>query len=239
MIELKKFQNMVGLVFLLILIVVLVGCSDSDNNPTSPIPSTESDVNIIIRESLMDGQTVGIISEGTWTPEGLQLHGGNEYIRYSIPTTPNGYIEFSAKGFVSDELHGEEEFKAVLFTMWSGDEGYDYENSAFIFELRKFGYIPGRPDATNCLNFRVKSHGEWMVGRYFVVSWDPNTTYRFRVEWGGGQASVYRDGQLVATAAYVPEFTPSNHLVQIGAQPLRQKEAPHDLLISDIIIGIL
>jgi hypothetical protein len=69
------------------------------------------------------------------------------------------------------------------------------------------------------------------------MSWSPNTLYRFRVEWGGGQTSVQRNGQMVASATYVPEFAPSSHQVQIGAQPLRYKESPYNLLISDVVIG--
>lgn len=191
----------------------------------------------MVSESLKDGNTIGVISGGSLTANGLQLQGGGGYIQYRIPTTTHGFAEFSASGFVSNELHGGEEFKAVIFTMWSGDDGYFYESAPFIFEVRKFGHIPGRADATDSMSVRVKSHGTWDVGHYTVLSWDRGRSYRFRVEWGGGRVTVWRDGQVAATGTYRAEFQPSNHHVQIGAQPLRRKESPHNLLIADVVIG--
>jgi hypothetical protein len=221
---------------LLIFAVAIFGCNNGDDdNPTSSSLSA----NAILSESLKNGQTVGTINEGTLTSQGLQLHGVNGFIRYAIPTTSAGYIEFSAKGFVMDELHGGSEFKAALVTMWSGNDGYNYAGSSFIFEVRKFGWIEGRPDATNCLTIRVKSNGRWEHGPFHVLFWDPNTTYRFRLEWQGGQAGVLRDGVVVATGPYTEPFAPSNHQVQIGAQPLGSKEGPNNILISDVVIGTL
>ncbi len=200
----------------------------------SPTPQLGGTVN----ESLKDGQTVGIISDGRLTANGLQLSGGDGFIRYRVQTIPSGFVEFSASGFTSNELHGSEEFKAVLLTMWSADDGYVYESAPYIFEFRKFGHIPGRADATDSVSIRIKSQGVWEVGHYGVLSWHSGTTYRFRVEWGGGQARVLRNGTVVASGIYRPEFRPSNHHIQIGAQPLRRKESPYNLLISDVVIGV-
>jgi len=215
---------------------VITGIAPVEETSPTPLPASLAE-GVIISESLQDGYTVGAISDGTLTGYGLQLRGGDGFIRYSIPTTSHGYVEFSAAGFVPNELHGGEEFKAVIFTMWSENDGYIYESAPFIFELRKFGYIPGRPDASDSLSIRIKSHGIWDVGHYHVLSWDPNRAYRFRVEWGGGYASAQRDGQVVASGTYRAEFSPSNHQVQIGAQPLRRKESPYNLLIFDVVIG--
>jgi len=203
-----------------------------DQNTPSSMPQQVSMVN----ESLKNGQTVGVISDGQLTANGLQLSGGDGYIRYHISTMPSGFVEFSASGFVPNERHGEE-FKAVLLTLWSADDGYSYETAPYIFEFRKFGHISGRPDATDSVSLRIKSHGIWEVGEYSALSWNSRTIYRFRVEWGGGQARIIRNGVVVAAGIYRPEFQPSNHHVQIGAQPLRRKESPYNLLISDVVIG--
>lgn len=254
---LKKYRAIYTLAIVFILSTAILSCdklSDEDQKappitgnegfyiPEPADPGTETSptslpTGVIISESLKNGYTTGAISDGTLTASGLQLSGGDGFIRYSIPTTSYGYVEFSATGFVPNELHGGEEFKAVLLTMWSGNDGYSYEDAPYIFELRKFGYIAGRPDATDCLQLRVKSNGVWEAGQFSVMSWSLNTPYRFRVEWGGGHTSVQRDGQMVASATYVPEFAPSSHQVQIGAQPLRSKESPYNLLISDVVIG--
>ncbi|MBD3307798.1 hypothetical protein GF339_15290 [candidate division KSB3 bacterium] len=231
------------IVLVLAVVLVFVGCGDSDNDSptatTSASPTESVPPNAILSESLQDGQTDGTINAATFTDEGLHLFGGDGFITYSIPTTSAGYAEFSAKGFVQDELYGGTEFKAALFTMWSGNDGYDYANAPFILEVRKFGYIEGRPDASNCLTVRVKSQGVWEHGHFNIVGWDPSVNYRFRIEWGGGEVRVYRDGQLITSEMYIDPFAPSNHQVQIGAQPRGRKEGPHDIVISDVVIGTL
>ena len=262
---LKTFETLCIVMLLLFMSTLgLVGCGKlEDERPSSPFappklydtppparaPETspepvpavpeQSFGNILLSESLRNGHTTGVISDGTLTPEGVQLIGGDGSIKYSIPTTPRGYVEFNAQGFIPNELHGGSEFKAVLFTMWSGLDGYSYENAPFVFELRKYGFIEGRPDASDAFFFKIKSNGVWEEGHFHVLSWHSGFTYRIRIEWSGGQARAFRDGQLVATGPYYGEFAPSDHQVQIGAQPLRQKKSPHGLLISDVIIGVL
>ncbi len=256
----RRFQYLCLFTLCLILPgLLVVGCQKLDDDGPSraaypvrvagPAPETPTEESTslpapvsgetIISESLKDGRTTGTISDANFSASGLQLAGGDGFIRYSIPTSPDGYVEFSASGFTPGEIHGGSEFKAVLLTMWSGSEGYSYENSSFIFELRKYGYIEGRPDASDCLIFKIKSNGVWDAGKFHVLSWNSGVTYRFRIEWGGGQARAYRDGTLVATGPYYGEFAPNSHQIQIGAQPLRQKESPYGLLISDVVVGAL
>ncbi len=265
----KSQKQRLLMVLLLSVVLVIGACSKKESkSPTSPqnasellgtittswvpesagssTPSTSSTPtqvelpeNVILSESLTDGSTVGAVYDGTLTGVGLQLHGIDGFIRYAIPTTASGYIEFNASGFLQDELHGGSEFKAAVVTMWSGDDGYDYRTSGYIFEVRKFGYISGRPDASNAVTVRVKSNGIWEEGHFHVLSWDPGITYRIRVEWQAGQAAVLRDDVVVATSAYVDPFAPSNHQIQIGAQVYGSKKGPANLLISDVVIGVL
>lgn len=258
---LGRFQKLHLLLLLLVGFAFIVsGCEKLDDEDPPPLPSSyhipapypesttsettetssyENQGYSFVSESLKDGETSGYVSDGYFTGDGLQLSGGDGFIRYSIPTTSSGYVEFSASGFIPGEIYGGSEFKAVLLTMWSGNDGYSYESAPFIFELRKYGYIEGRPDASDSLIFKIKSNGVWEAGAFHVLSWSSSKTYRFRIEWSGGQAQAFRDEILVATGTYYGEFAPGNHQVQIGAQPLKQKESPHNLLISDVVIGAL
>lgn len=204
-----------------------------------PEPMPAAGGNIIISESLKDGKSVATIGGGNFTSEGVQLSGGEGYVSYLIPMTSRGYIEFKAKGFQYNELHGGSEYKGVLLTMWDDRVGYSYDNASFIFELRKYGYIEGRRDATDTLWFKIKSNGEWTENPRTVLSWDPETTYKFRIEWGNGETRVIRDGQTTATGKYRAEFAPSGHKIQIGANPLRGRKTAHNLLIADVVIGRL
>lgn len=262
MISGSTLRNIVVLVVSLTICGLILGCGkledDSGASPIDPAafsvpsdtyptpgptpqptvsPGTTTPLNVLVNESLTDGRTTGQLSNAALTPGGAQLRGTEGYIRYSIPTTPHGYIEFSARGFQQNEIHGGSEFKGVLVTMWSGNDGYDYENAPFVFELRKYGFIEGRPDASNSMFFKIKSNGTWETSEYHVMSWNPSQTYRFRIEWGGGRAMVWRDGYLETSGTYSAEFHPSNHQIQIGANPLRAKESPANLLISNVVVG--
>lgn len=201
--------------------------------PSPVIPPGDA----FVVESLKDGKTTGRVENASFTSEGLQLHGGEGFLSYTIPSAPRGFVEFNAQGFVHDELHGGSEYKGVLVTMWDEDAGYSYEAAPFIFELRKYGYIEGRRDASNTLWFKIKSNGEWTENHRTVLSWDPNRTYRFRLEWGGGTTRVLRDGQETATGTYRAEFAPPRHKIQIGANLFRGRKCPHNIVISDIVIG--
>ncbi len=253
---LKGSQNMLKLLVMLLLLTVvcmiIAACSsgdnDNNNDPTDPAPTaTPLPAGTLISESLKDGQTSGVVTDGDFpaefTAEGIQFNGGWWSLRYSIPRTPRGYLEFNARRFVHNELHGGSEFKSLLVSMWDAGGGYDYDFSTYIYEFRKFGAIIGHP-AANAVDLRFKvDPNDWEdAGHRPVLSWDSHTTYRFRVEWGSGRTAVYRDGEEVLSATFHGEFAPNTHMIQIGSNvenPFRHrwKEAPHDLLISDVMIG--
>ncbi len=199
--------------------------------------------NILITETLKDGRTQGHYENGVLTSGGLQLSGIHGYLGYRIPTTPRGYIEFKARGFVSDELHGGEEYKSVLLTMWNGDD-YSYFTTSYLFELRKYGHIPGGHPLNNAVWFKIKSGGTgdeaWTEKIEQGIAWDPNHTYQFRVEWDGQNHKAFRDGQLVASSTSKAVFSPPDHRVQIGYTPFQGgRTAPGNLLISEVVIGKL
>ena len=241
-----------GMVLLLAIIFVSMGCDLFEPAKPEPAPTpaptvvptapqaptpTPLPAGTILSESLTDGSTSGDTAHASFVSGGLQLHNGEGFLGYTISSLPHGFLEFSAKGFVQNELHGGSEYKGVLVTMWDANVGYSYESASFIFELRKYGHIEDRPDASNTLWFKIKSNGEWTENHRSLLSWDSNHTYRFRLEWGGGATRVFRDGQETATGTYRAEFTPARHVIQIGANPGRGRKCPHDIVISDVVIG--
>jgi hypothetical protein len=172
----------------------------------------------------------GKVKDGVYTTESRWW-----YAHWEIPTTASGYIEFTAKGFQQDELYGGTEFKSVLVSMWSGEDGYDYANAPYIFEIRKYGFIKDRPDASNAFKAKIKSRGEWEESGYVTRDWDPEKEYHFRIEWGNSTVLVFRDGEHVLTGQYNGPFAPTKHQIQLGANPRRY--APKGLVISNVIIG--
>lgn len=249
----KDSQNIAKLSIILLVVLlaslVIIGCrggDDKDNDLTDPAATpTPLPPGTLIFETFDDGQTSGVITDGTFTSEGIQFHGGWWSLRYTIPRTPRGYVEFDASNLVQDELHGGSEFKSLLLSMWDAEDGYDYDMSRYIYELRKFGAIIGHP-ASNAIDLRFKvDRNRWEHGEHRpVLSWDRDRTYRFRVEWDIDRTAVYRDGEVVLSVGFRGQFAPGTHIIQLGANvdnPFRHrwKEAPHDTLISYVRIGTL
>jgi hypothetical protein len=222
---------------------------DDGGSPTDVANSAEPTplpAGVLIGESLKDGTTVADYEDGTFTADGLQFTGNYWHLKYTIPTTPRGYIEFNAKGFKARErLKRGENFKGYFVTMWDDSRPFDHDSNPYIFQMFKYGIIDGRPDATDCLFFAVISHGRFrdsLDHGYYVLGWDPNKTYRFRLEWERGRARVYRDGAFVGTVTVYKDFSPRSHAIQIGANlnniiSGRRKAGPGNLLISDVVIG--
>jgi hypothetical protein len=212
-----------------------------DNNAApTPVPSEP----VHVWESLKDGQTQGEILNGYLTPAGLQFQGGLWYIKYVIPTTSRGYLEFAARGFVPSEFHPEigglhtaTEYKSVLISMWN-DVG-EYVGNPHLIEVMKYGYIKGRPDATDCIVFSAQGGGAFHEDSTFsVLPWDSSHTYLIRLEWEPDYVTFYRDGQFVDSHYYGGTFAPNPHVVYIGVPPIRPDAyTPFDLLISDVKIG--
>lgn len=223
-------------------VLLLIGCGGSGGGDA---PTGSGGAGIILSESLKNNTTSGEVKDGAFTGQGIQFSGDEWHLKYRIPTVSNGYLEFRAKGFVPQELHDGAEFQGYLVTMWDGAYAFDHATNPFIFELFKFGYIPGRPDATDALFLGVTSQGRFMDSYhhgFYVLDWNPEMTYHFRIEWGGGEGRVYRNGEYIGGVEYYGEFRPSEHLIQIGANlnnpiPGLRKEGPRGLLISDVIVG--
>ena len=249
----KDSQSIPKLLALLLLLLLtsmfMIGCpfggDDEKDSPTDVAPTpTPLPPGTMIFESFSDGQSSGEITDGTLTSDGIQFHGGWWSLRYVIPRTPRGYIEFDASGFVQDESHGGD-FKGLLVSMWDAEGGYDYDFSRYIYELRKFGYLAGHP-ATNAMDLRFKvDRNRWEHGgNRPVLFWDRDRIYRFRVEWDIDRTTVFVDGGVILSVGFRGQFAPGTHIIQIGSNvenPFRHrwKEAPHDILISYVRIGTL
>ncbi len=131
--------------------------------------------------------------------------------------------------------------------MWDDSRAFNHDTNPYIFQMFKYGIIEGRPDATDCFFFAVISQGRFrdsLDHGYYVLGWNQNTTYRFRLEWERGKARVYRDGGFVGSVDVYGSFSPSSHAIQIGANmnnviPGRRKAGPRNLLISDVVIGTM
>lgn len=225
-----------GCAFIREIIGEIFGPSPTPTPTPMPSPTaTPVDPNILISETLRNNRTVGAYSNMAFTADGFLGSGGWWYLRYTIPTTSRGYIEFDARGFQQNEG---EEFEGDLLTMWNADEGLEYETTTFLYELQKRGKLSAAY-AANSLRVRMIVNKAWYIGDYKILEWNPAQTYHFRIEWGNGITTVYRSGMLVNRLQYVGEFSPRRHVIQIGSnsESRRKREAPHNILISNVVIG--
>jgi hypothetical protein len=230
----------------------LVGSAGESGNTASDGMDLQPAIDVIpgaptepyyIWETLKNGQTQGEILSGTLTSEGLQFHGGVWYIKYEIPTTTKGYVQFSAQGFVPNEFHPElgglhaTEYKSVIISMWNDIR--PYSGNRHLIEVMKFGYIRGRPDATDCIAFSAQGGPFFHEDQTFsVLPWDADHTYIMRLEWEPDWVAFYRDGEFVDSHYYQGVFAPTPHIVYIGV-PLARNRAfvPYDILVSNVSIG--
>ena len=58
---------------------------------------------VLVSDPLTNGMSVGEVGGGEFRPEGWFTTDADSYIRYEIPTTPNGYVEFDVRGAAQPE----------------------------------------------------------------------------------------------------------------------------------------
>ncbi|MBI3725466.1 DUF4038 domain-containing protein, partial [bacterium] len=180
---------------------------------TPPVPASPPGLTLVLDDPLK-GSTKGSQHGGTLTPDGYRIDAGSDYIVYDLPTLEAGVAEFSASGLVSGSPGATED--AELIVMYDGDFSPDpesdymgYRNNTYKFFLRKM--------TVDTLKLLYKtSGGEAEEYSPSKLSWDPATTYRFRVEWGEGAARFYRDGELLKSVTPGGVWKPTKHRLRIG-----------------------
>ncbi|MBI3850244.1 MAG: hypothetical protein HY298_08145 [Verrucomicrobia bacterium] len=200
----------------------------------------------LVLDDPLQGSTLGTQSGGAFVTDGWQVTGQTDTIYWHVPTITNGAAEFDVRGLYPDECRSGMADKVELFHM------YDYT-----FNNADINYAPGYRDdpfkhfirKTDCLDTgRVNSmEVVWQISPNFTepdtaqLSWDPNTTYHFREEWGPDGAGnavlkVYRDGALLLTTSVPGTWNPVGHSVRIAASPRRAADfgAPIDAVFGNV-----
>ncbi len=200
----------------------------------------------LVLDDPLQGATSGTRSGGTFVTAGWQVTSVTDTIYWHVATITNGAAEFDVRGLNPNECRAGMDDKVELFHMYD----YTYNNA-------DINYTPGyREDPfkhfirkTDCLDTARVNSMEivWQISPNYTepdtaqLSWDPNTTYHFREEWGpdgSGNAvlKVYRDGVLVMTTSVPGTWNPAGHSVRIAASPRRDAHAgaPVDAIFSNV-----
>lgn len=173
-----------------------------------------------IFDPLTNGTSVGVVTGGTFTPEGWRTDRSRDFIRYEAnPPIASGYVEWENTGLqrLNPTADG-----YMLFAMWDPQAGA-YRQNAYRVHLQKRDerHLPPY------LRLRWISGNEEQEFLYDTLDWDPNTTYRWRIEWGpegGGNAvRVLLNGMEIMRGSYGRPYSPQTHLVELGINLERQE----------------
>ena len=195
----------------------------------SPSPS-----GLIVADPLTNGTSVGEGEGGEWRPQGWMATNAATYIRYEIPTLRSGYVQFDVTNLREPNPHSD---KRMLLIMWDPTKG-DYTRNPFRVHIQK---MDDQTVTYDHLRLRWISRGqERNIGHSFT-DWDPQQTYRFRLEWGDFPGidtqwvRVLMDGDEIMTRNYDFPYAPATHWVELGGAP--RNETLEQAIFSNVLIG--
>jgi hypothetical protein len=198
----------------------LVVYRDSDGKPTwasntvqtAPPPPPPPPAAAALINDPLRGSTIGAQVGGTLTPDGFRIDNPDDHITYTIATTSDGAAELSVRGLANGQPANSD---AELFIMYDGSYSPDPETDYIGFRNNPFKFLV-RKRGDDIVKIAYLCNGVGNEANSKPMSWDPNHTYRFRVEWGGGSARVYVDGNLVVSAAAGGNWAPKIHRCRVG-----------------------
>jgi hypothetical protein len=199
---------------------------------------TESPVNqLYVFDPLTNGSSVGEVGGGgEFKREGWMATNALSYIRYEIPTTPNGFVEFDVTNLRNPNPHSE---KRALMIMWDPTKG-DYTTNPFRVTISKFD--------TNIVDrwhmrLRFIANGQETNTGIDFYQWDPQRVYSFRMEWGAfpeivstQRVQVLMDGSMIMARNYDRLYVPDTHWVELGMAP--RAESLEQATYSNVRIGV-
>jgi hypothetical protein len=187
---------------------------------------------ILIQDLLTTGTSVGAVRGGAFSPDGWRINDLDDYIRYEIPPTSNGFVEWENLGLRPTNANAE---AYMMFAMWDPASG-EFRANPFRVNIQKLDTEHNPP----YVRLRFISDGDERNTGYDFLDWDPAQRYRWRVEWGPGtdrnEARVFVNGIQVMQVVYTPEYEPRTHWVEIGVNESRN-ESCIGAIFSNVLIG--
>ena len=187
---------------------------------------------LLIQDPLTNGTSVGSVRGGEFTSDGWRINNLDEYIRYEIPSTSSGFVEWENLGLRSTNADAE---AYMLFAMWDPGSG-EFRENPFRVNIQKLDTEHNPP----YVRFRFISDGDERNTGYNELDWEPSQRYRWRVEWGPGtdrnEARVFVNGVEVMRVEYTPDYEPRTHWVEMGVNESRN-ESCIGAIFSNVRIG--
>lgn len=180
--------------------------------PDPPPPAPPPSGGTILSDPLTGG-SLGEVSGGTFTSRGWKVDDPGNYVRYEVPPLEEGWVEFDTTGL--REINPSPD-QFMLFGMWDPSAG-PYRENPFRVHLQKLHPNPHNPPY---LRVRWISNDEQHDEGSNFYDWNPNQTYRWRIEWGpdgdSQLARVLLDGQVMIRVSYRRPYRPNVHYIELG-----------------------
>lgn len=189
---------------------------------------------ILLYDPLTNGMTLGDRGGGELTPEGWKVVASSNFIVYDMPTIESGFLEFDIKGL---DIRNPTRDARHLFFMWDPSLGSNMTDNPYRVSLQK---LDGRSSINdNWLRLRFISQGRQLDFGSTFRGWEPERTYRIRLEWGReGDANVCRlfiNGNEIFFFHYAKPYNPTIHRIELGAAG--RAETPEGAIYSNVAIG--
>lgn len=199
--------------------------------------STDPDAGgLIVFDPLWNGTSVGEVGGGTFNSRGWMATAADTYIRYEVPTLPNGFVEFDVTNLRNPNPRSD---KRSLLIMWDPTAG-DYTDNPYRVHIAK--YDTRLVDRWH-VRLRFISQGQEHNTGIDLYDWDPNRVYTWRMEWGafpglvGSQrVRVLLDGAEIMVRNYDPIYRPAVHWIELGMGP--RQETLEQAIFSNVKIGV-
>lgn len=191
---------------------------------------------IYVSDPLTNGTSVGEVFSGDFNARGWMATEAAAYIRYEIPPTPNGFVEFQVTNLRDPNPRSD---KRALLIMWDPTKG-EFTDNPFRVNVSKYD--------TNLVTFghlrlRWISQGEERNTWTDFYDWNPNHVYTFRMEWGAfpeivssQRVRLLLDGSEILVRNYDKIYRPGTHWVELGMAP--REESLEQAIYSNVTIGV-
>lgn len=189
---------------------------------------------LVVWDPLTNGSSVGTVEGGRFIEQGWRVQAKNHYIRYSVPSLENGYVEFDVTNIREpNPAPG----SRMLMSMWDPTKG-DYTTNPFRMHLQKLDRNTVRFDD---VRLRWISRGEQHDTGVSFFDFVAEDVYHWRVEWGDYrglekmQVRVLIDGIQIMERNYSKIYHLATHWIELGNQ--ERAESLEEAIYSNVKIG--
>ena len=197
--------------------------------------TTDRPGEVSVYDPLTNGSSVAMeVVGGRFTPQGWQAMTSSDYIRYQVPTTSEGYMEFDVTNIREpNPVAG----KRMLISFWDPSKG-NYRENPFRVHLQKMDM-----NTVNRWDVRLRwiSRGQETNEGISFFDFEADVVYPWRIEWGTypghgtQQVRVFLEGVRILERNYDRPYRPNPFWIELGNQ--ERAETLEEAIWSNVRIG--